>query len=176
MLEELPKYIDARRVAEHTGAISGVVESRRLKRIGAPFAAVQPVMVNLDIKVEEPKGLHVTGQITTELKATCQRCLNEMDVGVTKQVDVVLVDSSDRRPPPVAREDDVLPIDQGRIDIDQFVEDEVILGCPMIPFHDDIQCHVTSNEPSPSGAKRKRAFAGLDELLASAKINETPNE
>ena len=156
MPEELPKYLDTRRLADHIGTLAGVVAPGRLRRLGSPFAAARPVVVRLDLRTEDVKGLRLVGEISTELKATCQRCLNEMDIGIEKTVDVILVDAADPRPPLFSPEDDVLAIDQGRIDIDQLVEDELILGCPMIPLHDDLQCRAAAPVSDVTGGDRKK--------------------
>ena len=95
-----------------------------------------------------------------------------MDIGIEKTVDVILVDAADPRPPLFSPEDDVLAIDQGRIDIDQLVEDELILGCPMIPLHDDLQCRAAAPVSDVTGGDRKKPFAGLADLITSAKKNE----
>ena len=174
MAAELPKYLDVQRLADREGPLMGVVPPSRLRRIGPPFTATRPVVVRLDLRTEDAKRRRLVGEISTELKATCQRCLDEMDIGIKKEVDVILVDSADLVPPPFAPADDVVAIEQGRIDIDQLVEDELILGCPMTPLHDDIQCRAIAAVSVGAASDRKKPFAGLAGLITSAKKSETP--
>ena len=171
MPQELPKYIDPQRLAERAETLSGVVAAGRLHRIGHPYAAAGPVAVKLDVSSEDTPRLRLTGRVRTELKATCQRCLGDMAVTIDKRVDVILIDSADPSSL-VAPEDDVLTITDGKINIDQFVEDEVILGCPMIPLHDTPECRATSEVLDASRGDRKKPFAGLSEMMAGAKKNE----
>ncbi len=176
MPEELPKYLDTRRLADHHGTLAGVVSPSRLRRIGSPFSAISPVAVRLDFRTEDTKGLRLVGEVSTVLTATCQRCLDEMEIGIKKAVDVILVDSANPRPPLLAPEDDVASIEQGKIDIDQLVEDELILGCPMIPLHDDQQCRATTTDSVVTGSDRRKPFEGLADLITSAKTDEPPKQ
>jgi uncharacterized protein len=174
MAEDLPKYVDTRRLVALTGSVSGVVAAARLQRIGAPYAASKSVAVEFELSANDGSELRLIGQIKTEVKATCQRCLEDMDVGIEKIFDVILVDASDSRPRVLDASKDVLAIVQGRIDVDQLVEDEVILGCPMIPLHDNPECRASLNTKDMRDEDRKRPFVGLADMIASATNNEDP--
>ncbi len=167
MPEELPKYIDTRRLAELHGTLSGTVAPARFHRIGAPFAATKPVAVEMRIRPNDESDLRLSGRIKTEIKATCQRCLEEMDVAIEKIFDLRLVDATDPPATTLDTADDMLSVRQGMIDIDLFVEDEVMLDCPMIPAHDNPECRAAPNVKDVGEGDRRKPFSGLAELMAS---------
>jgi len=167
MPEELPKFIDTRRLAQQTRAIVWIVSPTRLKRIGAPYVARYSVMVSIEISAGEGRGERVTGELRTQVGATCQRCLGDMTITIEKQLNAVLVDAADPAPDVGDNAIEVIAVVDDRFDIGQFVEDEVLLECPMIPMHDDLECHSAPDDTMPDGPKRKRPVAGLDDLLAA---------
>jgi uncharacterized protein len=176
MPEELPKFIDTRRLVEQRGAVAGIVSPARLRRVSAPYVAGDPVIVTLEASTEEGLGVRITGEVRTTVGATCQRCLDDMTVTIDKRINAILVDAAD----PVADAGDkaleVIAVVDDRLDIEQLVEDEVLLGCPMIPMHDDLKCHVAPDDTTSNGQQRKRPFAGLDDLLAAAGEKREPGK
>lgn len=168
MLEELPKYLDTRYLAEQLGALSGVISSDRLQRIRPPYSTAKPVMVRLDI-VQEETRVRLGGKISTELTATCQRCLDDMDIAIDKMIDVLLVESTDIQTSSRIKKDDVFIVDQGKIDIEQLVEDELMLSCPMIPLHEDMLCPGLEATPGKKDTDLEKPFAELADLIRQTK-------
>ncbi len=164
MMEELPKYLDTRYLAEQIGPLSGVISSDRLQRIRPPYSAVRPVMVRLDI-LQDDSRIRLGGKISTQLTATCQRCLNDMDIAIDKKIDVLLCESTDIQTSSRIENDDVLIIDQGKIDIEQLVEDELMLSCPMIPLHEDMLCSRSEIKTSKKDIDIAKPFAELADLI-----------
>ena len=171
MLEELPKFIDPQRLMALTEILTGAIAPSRLRRMRAPYMPRLPVLVTLDVDAEDRRGPHITGRVETEIDATCQRCLGKMSIAIEQLVDIVLVDG-DAAPSMDGDNDatELIAIEDERFDIEQFVEDEVVLACPMIPMHDDPVCHTTPTDKRAEGTERKRPFTVLaDMLLASEK-------
>ena len=168
MLEELPKYLDTRYLAELIGALSGVISSDRLQRIDPLYSAARPVMVRLNI-VQEETGIRLGGKINTELTTTCQRCLNNMEISIDKKLDMLLVESTAMQSAPGIQEDEVLIIDQEKIDIEQLIEDELILSCPMITLHETILCPGLKTTQGGEGIGLKKPFADLANLIRQGK-------
>ena len=167
MLEELPKYIDARCLVELHETLSGSVAPARFHRIGTPFSATKSVAVEMRIRSVDESDLRLSGQIKAEIKGTCQRCLGEMDVMIEKIFDLRLIDIAAPVVTALDTSDDLLPVSEGKIDIDQFVEDEIMLDFPMIPMHDNPECGTTSDVKDLSGGGGRKPFSGLAELMAS---------
>lgn len=173
MAEELPKFIDPRRLAEQAGTLSGIISPERLRRIKAPYTARRPVTLDLDVNIDDPNRLRMTGRAATELGAICQRCLGDMSVAIVQRIEAVLVDDPEKTVSEVAEDSaDIIAIIDGRVDIEQFVEDEIILACPMIPMHDKPDCHASQNQGKASVEQRKKPFAGLAAMLAAGEKHE----
>jgi uncharacterized protein len=167
MREELPKFIDPRRLVEQAGTLAGSVAPARLRRVVAPFAATHPVMVTVEVTIDDIRRPRITGRVETEIDATCQRCLGPMSVTIEQEIDVVLVEGGTDAADDEDEILDVVEFVDGRFDIEQFVEDEVLLACPMIPMHEGAGCHASPRRQRPENAARKRPFAGLAEMLAA---------
>ena len=62
-----------------------------------------------------------------------------------------------------------LDIDQEKIDIEQLIEDELILSCPMIPLHETILCPGLKTTQGGEGIGLKKPFADLANLIRQGK-------
>ena len=167
MGEELPEIVDARRVADDSGALEGRIPARRLARIAAPFRALGPVQVAFTIERRDAARLRLSGRLHATVAATCQRCLGEMTLALERDVDVVLAEDEGSADP----EDDVVGIPDGRFEVVRFVEDEVMLACPMIPMHPAHECDAAPG-PGAASDERRRPFADLARLMAESKRDE----
>ncbi len=175
MPEELPKFVDPRRLLAQGGNINGTISPRRLRRVGPPYIPSRPVIVALEISREERGRPHITGRVETEIDATCQRCLGKMIVTVEQLVDIVLVGDGE---PPIADDGDTpepVTCEDGRFDIERFVEGEVVLACPMIPMHDDPKCHASPSDDGVGSAVRKKPFADLADMLTEREKSKSDN-
>lgn len=167
MPEELPKFIDPRCLADQAGSVSGFISPGRLPRVVAPYRLKRPVAVSLNARIDGPWRTHLGGQIKAEVEATCQRCLGVMSVIIEHAIDVIAVHADS--PSPIDADDavDVIATVNGVFDVERFVEDEVVLACPMFPMHDNPECPPSSNNDGPHEDDRKRPFAGLATLMSA---------
>ena len=173
MLTELPKFIDARRLIERDGTILGVISAQRLQRISSPYAAHGDIVVRASVSIADAFKPRMTGTLTTDVAAECQRCLEQMVISVARDIDLLLLDSAKME----TRDElgdaiDFLPIIDGKIDIEQYVEDEVMLGVPMIPLHNNRECYQQTEPPAGLVVERKKPFTGLADLLAAAQTTD----
>jgi uncharacterized protein len=167
MTQELPTTLDIRRLLERTEPVAGIVSIGRLGRIKQPFEAVADVLVTARVNGDNASPPRLTGQLRTQVGATCQRCLEQMVFDIEKRFDVRLIDAADDK----AEQDldDVAELHEEILNIEQFIEDEVMLACPMIPLHDDENCGASDSSSSQLADERRRPFTGLAELLGSTK-------
>lgn len=169
MTQELPKILDIRRLIDRQESVSGVVPVGRLSRITLPFSPSKDVAVEMRLANDDPTRPKLVGAVSTQVTAICQRCLEEMVVDIEKHFDVVLRDGGDQQDEIADESEDVIDLQDEKLNIDQFVEDEVMLGCPMVPLHDDERCHAIEGEPAPKTDEKRQPFVGLAELLATAR-------
>jgi uncharacterized protein len=168
MSQELPTILDIRRLIDRQRSVSGVVSVARLSRIKLPYKALEDVVIEARLSNDDPTRPRLTGRLKTNVAATCQRCLEDMIFDVEKHFDLVLqeaVDQEDARSEDAA---DIFELRDDKMDIEQFVGDEVMLACPMIPLHDDEHCHAKENESVLKSDETTQPFVGLAELLATS--------
>ena len=168
MAEELPSFIDIRRLVDTTAEVSGSVPPQRLTRLPEPFRPVSPLELSLSLNAGDQRGVRVSGQLSTEVDAICQRCLNDMRIASTRVIDVVLVSEEPADSEAEGTDDDFVVVADGQWRLTEFAEDELILACPMIPVHAQADCPVKLEEAEVTD-ERRQPFAGLADLLAKDK-------
>lgn len=168
MAEELPSFIDIRHLVDETAELHGSVVPQRLTRLPEPFRPVSPLELALTLDARDGQGIRVRGQLSTEVGAICQRCLNDMRIAITRAIDVVLVSEEPVGAAADGTEDDFVVVEDGHWRLTEFAEDELILACPMIPAHTQAECPVQLEEAEATN-ERRQPFAGLADLLAKDK-------
>lgn len=168
MAEELPSFIDIRHLVDETVELRGSVVPQRLTRLPEPFRPVSPLEIALRLDARDERGIRVSGQLSTEVDAICQRCLNDMRLAVARAIDVVLVSEEPADAETDGSDDDFVVVENGLWRLTEFAEDELILACPMIPAHAQADCPVQL-ETNEVTDERRQPFAGLADLLAKDK-------
>ena len=186
-----PDRVDAGKLFARSGRIDAALPLSRLTRLVSYLAGNEgQVRVALQFGVDQEGRKRLTGTVDARLTLVCQRCLQplgqslalEFDMLVfndreelSKQLGLVAIDSLDR---------DVLVLDElapakdahgEELDLVSLVEDELILGLPLVPSHQDVACsealnrfrqHQESAEDSHDGGKAS-PFAVLAQLKRS---------
>ncbi|MFT5418797.1 MAG: uncharacterized metal-binding protein YceD (DUF177 family), partial [Gammaproteobacteria bacterium] len=98
----------------------------------------------------------------------CQRCLEPMTVAIDRPFDAVIVKETGDEQKNDA-EADVLVLVRDQVDLEQYVEDEIMLSLPMIPLHDTEYCRAEQHIEVATRPQTKKAFVGLAELLEAQK-------
>ncbi len=117
---------------------------------------------------EEEEGLYlVHGPVSASVRATCQRCLGPMTLDLAAEMRLILLRSGERED--LEQEGEALVI-EGPVSLVELVEDELLLGMPMIPIHEPSACPARSYVRSKSaGAVGGKKGAGPFSALAAAK-------
>jgi uncharacterized protein len=105
----------------------------------------------------------ISGQVITNLALECQRCLKPVEVPMT--IDFrLLIDASDELVQTSSL--DTIYSDGGYIDIVETVEDELILGIPLVTLHDDESCnkHWQALETDSKAVVKENPFSVLQVL------------
>jgi uncharacterized protein len=80
-------------------------------------------------------------QVRGLLNLTCQRCLEPMPFPLDCRVNYILVSSEDMLPAPEDESDDAdCLVADPQMQVLQLVEDEVMLGLPLAPKHENADC------------------------------------
>ncbi len=136
----LPDRLDPYRLAERGARLEGRVALRTMERL-RPLLADEPgeAEVEMTFAVDD-RGLHtVHGRVRAEVSMTCQRCLEPVAVQVDGEFDLAVVASAtEGRHLPEGLE----PLDcgAGTVATAGLIEDEILLGLPLVPSHPDPGC------------------------------------
>lgn len=104
----------------------------------------------------------VTGEIKSELTVVCQRCLHDMVIPILSKVCIGIVnqesdlDALDEGLEPFQAED-------GKISVLKLIEDEILLGLPLSPMHENVDCPATESLQEYT-AEKQNPFAVLKSL------------
>jgi uncharacterized protein len=105
----------------------------------------------------------VEGRVKTRLTVECQRCLKAMEIPLDMEFKL-LVNASDDL---IAESHlDSIYCEDGKLDIFEVVEDELILGLPLVTMHDDMTC----NKFWPTQAESSELVAEENPFSVLAKL------
>lgn len=111
------------------------------------------IKLNVEFTRSEFEVAMVSGNLKASLALQCQRCLGKMEMPIELDIKL-LVDADDALVQ--SSSVDTIYSDDGYVDLFEVVEDELILGIPLVCMHDDIACNehwrkaegLISDEPS----------------------------
>lgn len=136
MSARVPNQVDPFRLAAHTERVEGRISLARASRLAGAVARA-PAEAELALRFfrDESGTTRVEGQVRAELELECQRCLEPFDAMIETQVDLALVESAAEEGRLLESGRESMVIADGRLDLLELVEDELLLGLPLIPMH-----------------------------------------
>jgi uncharacterized protein len=135
MLNRLPVEVNPFRLVEQRKLLSGVLPLKHMERLKElTVADSDDLQVNLEF-TRTPSGLPlVVGSVKGKLMLECQRCLQPIEYGVDQPIQVALTASqSDQRPEQEGFE--AWLVEDERLFLQDFVEDEILLALPFAVKH-----------------------------------------
>lgn len=138
MSNRLPVEVNPFRLIEQRRQLSGRLPSDQLPRLQELLAeAVGDFEVELDFTQSPGHLPMIEGRVTGQVALTCQRCLEPVRMDVDSGISVVVTASqTDRRPEEEGYE--LCIIENERLFLQNFIEDEILLSLPVVPKHE--QC------------------------------------
>lgn len=161
LFEPLPSFIDPWLFAKQAG--EGVYRLKLATTQLSGESQQEYVDLKLSAYVDAQQRHHLCGAWQLTLDAICQRCLQPMTVDLTEQFDYVLL----RHP----QQEEALEDEEGLIcaedtlDLAWFLEEEILLACPMISKHEDCQMPQQKLSSSREESALQRPFAHLKEMM-----------
>jgi uncharacterized protein len=109
------------------------------------------------------------GEMSSTLALTCQRCLETVDVAVTAHCQLAFVEDETAAAAVPPSHDPVLT-SNGRVLLEELVEEELLLAMPIVPLHEGTaECAPRAPDPetedAQAGTPTHRPFAGLRDLM-----------
>lgn len=165
----LPAEIDPFELAADGAVLEGAVSQADFDRlIPDPVARKEPVQFRLEFEPADRGAVLMRGRIETVVPLLCQRCMNTLLMPLTVKP-AVLFARPRQAAGMTASEVEVIVVEE-RIPLRPLLEDELLLGLPMIPMHDQAECPATEyikGTAREEGEERQQPFAGLKALLDS---------
>lgn len=165
----LPQQIDAQKWADRAAEIHQVCSLVAFPRV-RELAASPDGEVQVDCRFGRDAQWRLTlqGRLQARLALTCQRCLEAVSVPVDVTLDLLLM-RSEEDADALADDADFLVLDaEGQLALADAIEDELLLGLPLVPLHDNCEsAHVNAplEEDEPAAPARENPF----QVLASLK-------
>lgn len=164
MQGKLKRHYQIQKEVSRGDYFQGVIELRALLRLAGKLESDQgKIMVEFEFTASDYDCPILNGRLETSLTVECQRCLKSMDLAMKSEFKL-LIDA----PGELAHESslDTIYSDNGAIDIFEVVEEELILGLPLVAMHDDISCdeYGRSQDETPDISVKENPFSVLKKL------------
>lgn len=132
----LPRLIDPRKFAQQELNLSGQIAINELTRLCSFLVKpVGEVQVDLSFSINEQGHRCLNGYAHADFFMACQRCLEESKQFIVINLNLVML-WSDEQAASLSKEYDPWIVGEGHTDIYQVIEDELILGLPLVAYHD----------------------------------------
>lgn len=151
--DQLPQYVDPSRFVEKAKHLEGVIPVGSLQRLHSSLGSDEgEVYVQLDFGVDEQGIKYLKGHVEARLTLQCQRCMNPLVCEIMDDFLSGLVES-EAEAKRLPSQYDPLLVEEGTLALHEVVEDELIISLPIVPLHDDKDCHVQT--PYVIGSEEK---------------------
>jgi uncharacterized protein len=168
LTEPLPPTLDVRKAAVREVTVSGVLRLSEMTRLQGVLASdAGHVEATCAFGRDEEKRLVATISVAANVEVRCQRCLDIMPLVVATENRLAIVADDDQaRSVPSHMEPWVVEGEQGNLWT--LVEDELILGIPIVSYHDSDECKQILKEyqqsPPESVEVEESPFKVLEQL------------
>jgi uncharacterized protein len=173
LTEPLPTTLDVRKAAAREVTVSGIVALSELTRLQGVLASDSGhVETTCAFGRDEEKRFVATISVAANVEVRCQRCLDILPIVVATENRLAIVADDDQaRSVPSHMEPWVVEGEQG--DLWALVEDELILGIPIVSYHDSDECKQILKEyqqPPPESVEVEESpFKVLEQLKSGNK-------
>ncbi len=138
--DNLPSKIDPFRFADQSLSLEGKLPLKGMTRLCPSLSSDEgEVAVNLQFGVDEEDIRCVKGHMETGLMLQCQRCLESFKYAIIGDFMLAMVRTEEEANKLPDRYDALLVPDQSLI-LSEMVEDELIVGLPIVAMHDIKDC------------------------------------
>ena len=169
MLRRLPEYIEPLRWAGLGRSVKGRLPLARLRRLAESLQSTGgEVRVELEFGVDEQGRPRILGSVSARVEVLCQRCLSAMVLPLDLDVRLHLT-ASESEEADAPEGFDTLMVGDEPMRLADIVEDELILGLPLVAMHSPEVCAVTTQYGARADEQSAKPFAVLAELKKGPK-------
>ena len=169
MLRRLPEFIEPLRWAGLGRSVKGRLPLARLRRLAESLQSTGgEVLVELEFGIDEQGRPSILGTVSARVEVLCQRCLSAMVLPLDLDVRLYLT-ASESEVADASEGFDTLMVGDEPMRLADIVEDELILGLPLVAMHSPDVCAVTTQYGVRAGEQVAKPFAVLAELKKGPK-------
>ena len=136
MSTRLPIEINPYRLVEQRRLLSGSLLLNKLPRIQELTSSDKgEVFVELEFTVTDTGLPTIIGKVTGSVPLQCQRCMHSFEFAIDSRLQVILL-SSDAEAERLQDSHDMWLVEDDRIFLQDFIEDELLLSLPVVAKHE----------------------------------------
>lgn len=141
-IQRLPKEVDPFRLVEQGRKYEARIPVGDFPRIQELLLSDKDSIVNVELEFDrnERELPVISGNLTTTLHMTCNRCLEATEILVDSDINVALV-TSDEQADQLQTGFDTHLVEDQKLILNEFIEDELLLALPIVITHE--QCEPT---------------------------------
>lgn len=171
----LPVLVDPQIAGSRREMMKGVILANKLKRLYREAnETLSDVMCEVNFNVDLQQLTYLKGRANAELDLVCQRCMQTYREHLSVSFCYTPIEQVAKIQELPETYDVVEMNNYGQINLHQLIEDELITSIPLIPTHQNQQCHQGTHDVSvgdideSAAEQRQSPF----DILASLKNNE----
>ena len=166
----LPKRIDAFKLVEVNQQLKGKIESNKLTRLVDSTRSLDDyIECEVEFGRDEERLRTLTGKCSAGVVMECQRCLGDVRFEISAEFRLGLVFNDDQAKALPKRLEPVELDEEGRLDLWDVIEDELLLNLPDFPMHPQDECQALKIEPQEDIAAEETERPNPFDVLAQLK-------
>lgn len=170
----MPEHISLNKWEDTGFEWAGEIAPTTFERLAA-ILTTEHEQANIQLSINlyrRSNVLHLSFKLVGDVWLTCQRCLQPVDIDLTDDYDIALLDD-ESQVRLINEEQDYLLLDEvityqqspeRLLPLKKLVEDEILLKTPMAPKHDDCEMTVEQFGEIPEEEENENPFAALASL------------
>ena len=139
-IQRLPVEVDPFKLVDQGRLFEGRIPQEDFTRLNDLLFSDENndnlIEVNLEFTRTDTRLPVIKGHIKAELQMICNRCLESTDVTIDSTLEVVLV-SSDEQAERLQEKFDIWLVEDQKLFLQDFIEDEILLALPIVISHED---------------------------------------
>ena len=134
--------IDPISLALQRERLAGILPLTAMPRVKDALWGTQSggVCYEFDFRMDDAGYPLVTGRLDTKVILQCQRCMEAIEWPLQIQTQVIVVADEQDQELCAGNLMEAWTVNNDRVFIEDLIEDEIILGLPLVPVHDSTDC------------------------------------
>lgn len=134
--DKLPQSVTVKKLVDSGASLTGSVNPDRLPRLAEAVVDISSAFdVQMDFGKREDYKSKIDVQIDGAVDMQCQRCLQSVSAPIYVSTTLIVV-AHDEEAKSRIRDCEPIVLEEGMLDIDSMIEEEVLLALPLIAMHD----------------------------------------